>query len=205
MPVEMAAELAGHPNVVGMVDAGLTVERLGAVRAATADVKREATVTTVFAAVTRRMLSTEGEGAATFVPAEALGGGVSVAVAPPKPALKTRTKSVGFQVVAAGAASAMVPLLEAGIAAVMPELAASAPQGCHEVWAAFKDGDPALARLKAARLVEADAVVRELGVAAVKYGCDLNGYYGGAPRLPRVGLTAEEKVRVEKALREVRN
>ncbi len=87
----------------------------------------------------------------------------------------------------------------------MPEVAGCAPQGCHEVWAAFKDGDPALARLKAARLSEAEAVVSQLGVAAVKFGCDLNGYYGGVPRLPRVGLTAEEKQRVERALREVRN
>ena len=57
------------------------------------------------------------------------------------------------------------------------------------MWAAFKDGDPKLARLKAERLLEADAVICELGVAGVKYACDLNGYFGGAPRLPRVGLT----------------
>jgi dihydrodipicolinate synthase/N-acetylneuraminate lyase len=126
-------------------------------------------------------------------------------VAPPKPAIKTRTKTVGFQVVAAGAANASVDLLEAGVQGVMPELAGCAPQGCHEVWAAFKDGDPALARLKAERLREADGVVEEFGVAGVKYACDLNGYYGGAPRLPRVGLTAEEKARVGRALREVRN
>ena len=202
----MVGALAGHPNVIGLMDAGLTVERLGAVRAATADVKREVTVTTVFAAVTGRMLEVSREGEATFVAADALSsGGASVAVAPPKPALKTRTKTVGFQVVAAGGASASVDLLEAGVQGVVPELAACAPQGCHEVWAAFKDGDPQLARLKAERLREADAVVSELEVAGVKYACDLNGYFGGAPRLPRVGLTAEEKARVERAFREVRN
>jgi dihydrodipicolinate synthase/N-acetylneuraminate lyase len=206
LPVEMVAALAGHPNVIGLMDAGLTMERLGSIRAATADVKREVTVTTVFAAVTARILEVSREGEATFVAADALSsGGASVAVAPPKPAIKTRTKTVGFQVVAAGAASASVYLLEAGVQGVVPELAACAPQGCHEVWAAFKDGDPALARLKAERLREADAVVSELGVAGVKYACDLNGYFGGAPRLPRVGLTAEEKARVEKAFREVKN
>jgi dihydrodipicolinate synthase/N-acetylneuraminate lyase len=42
-------------------------------------------------------------------------------------------------------------------------------------------------------------------VAGVKYGCDLNGYFGGAARLPRVGLTAEERARVETALGEVRS
>jgi 4-hydroxy-2-oxoglutarate aldolase len=206
IPVEMLGTLAAHPNVIGLMDAGLTVERLGAVRAATADVKRDVTVTTVFTAVTGRMLEVSREGEATFVAADALSsGGTSLAVAPPKPALKTRTKTVGFQVVDAGTASVSVDLLEAAVQGVVPELAACAPQGCHEVWAAFKDGDPALARLKAERLREADAVVSEFGVAGVKYACDLNGYYGGAPRLPRVGLTAEEKARVEKAFREVRN
>jgi hypothetical protein len=179
---------------------------LGEIVAATRGVKREVTVTTVFAAVTGRMLEVSGEGEATFVAAEALSsGGASVAVAPPKPGLKTRTKTVGFQVIDAGAASVSMDLLEAGVQGVVPELAGCAPQGCHEVWAAFKDGDPKLARLKAERLREADAVMSELEVAGGKYACDLNGYFGGAPRLPRVGLTAEEKARVEKALREVRN
>ena len=206
IPMEMVGALAGHSNVIGLMDARLDVTRLAAVRAETAEVKRDVTVTTVFAAVTGRMLEVSREGEATFVAADALSsGGASVAVAPPKAAIKTRTKTVGFQVVDAGAASVSVDLLEAGVQGVVPELAACAPQGCHEVWAAFKDGDPKLARLKAERLREADAVMSEFGVAGVKYACDLNGYYGGAPRLPRVGLTAEEKARVERALREVRN
>ncbi len=206
VPVEMVGALAAHPNVIGIIDAALTVDRFAALRGATDGLKREATVTTVFTAVTGRMLETAREGKATFVAADALSsGGAAVAVAPPKPALKTRTKTVGFQIVAAARASASVDLLEAGVQGVAPELAGCAPQGCHEVWAAFKEGDPQLARLKAERLREADVVVSELGVAAVKYACDLNGYYGGAPRLPRVGLTAEEKARVGRALREVRN
>jgi dihydrodipicolinate synthase/N-acetylneuraminate lyase len=206
IPVQMVEALASHLNVIGLMDAGWTMERLNAARAATADVKREVTVTTVFAAVTARMLEVSREGEATFVAADALSSaGASVAVAPPKPALKTRTKTIGFQVVGAGRASESVALLEAGVAGVLPELAGCAPQGCHEVWAAFKDGDPELARLKAERLREADAVIEEFGVAGVKYACDLNGYFGGAPRLPRVGLTAEEKQRVERALSEVRN
>ncbi|HEX5284102.1 MAG TPA: dihydrodipicolinate synthase family protein [Bryocella sp.] len=204
--VNMVGALAKHPNVIGLVDAGLTADRLAAMRAVTEGVKCEVTVTTVFAAATARMLEVQREGEATFVAADALSsGGASVAVAPAKPAVKTRTKAVGFQVIAAGKASESVGLLEAGVQGVMPELAGCAPQGCHEVWAAFKDGDPKLARLKAERLREADAAVSKFGVAGVKYACDLNGYYGGAPRLPRVGLTAEEKACVARALREVRN
>ena len=75
IPVEMVGALAGHPNVIGLMDAGLTAERLNAARAATADVKRDATVTTVFAAVTGRMLEVSREGEATFVAADALTSG----------------------------------------------------------------------------------------------------------------------------------
>jgi dihydrodipicolinate synthase/N-acetylneuraminate lyase len=206
LPAAMVGSLATHGNVIGLMDAALDATRLREIAAVTRDVNREVTVTTVFAAVTRRMLDVQRDGAATFVAADALSsGGASVAVAPPKAALKTRTKTVGFQLLGATAASRSVELLEAGVAGVMPELAACAPQGCHEVWAAFKDGDPALAKLKAERLRAGDAIVEEFGAAGAKYGCDLNGYYGGIPRLPRVGLTAEQKARVDRALREVRN
>lgn len=205
-PSEMTGTLASHPNIIGLMDADLNVGRLAALRAATESVKQEVTVTTIFAAVTGRMLEVSREGEATFVAADALSnGGASVAVAPPKPALKTRTKTVGFQIISAAPASSSLDLLDAGVQGLLPELAAPAPQACHEVWAAFKDGDPALARLKADRLREADAALSELGLAGIKYACDRNGYYGGAPRLPRVGLTAEEKAQVDHALRELRN
>jgi len=206
LPVSAIFELAAHPNVIGMYDAGLTVERFQAIAAATAAVKREVTVTTVFAPVTRRMLVPEaGEGAANFVTAESLTGGAAVAVAVPKAAIKTRTKSVGFQVMAAGSAMNLVPLLAAGAAGAMPELTASAPQAVYEAFAAFKDGDPALAAEKQQRLAEADALMARLGVAGIKYGCDWNGYYGGVPRLPRLPLDAGERAQVERVLAGLRN
>lgn len=205
VPVRVVAELSAHPNVIGLYDPGLTVERNRALVAATKDARRDVTVTTVFAPVTRRMLAQQAEGAATFVSAEALGGGAAVAVAPPRPALKTRTKTVGFQIMAAGRASQMLPLLEAGATGAMPNLAACAPQGCYEVLAALKDGNSTLAAEKAARLEKADEAIRRLGIAGVKYGCDFNGYFGGTPRLPRLPLTAEQRAEVEEALREVRN
>ena len=36
-----------------------------------------------------------------------------------------------------------------------------------------------------------------LGIAGIKYACELNGYYGGSPRLPLLPLTADEKAEVE--------
>jgi dihydrodipicolinate synthase/N-acetylneuraminate lyase len=208
LSIETIAELALHPNVHGLYDAALTTERLAAIQAATAQVQLEATVTTTFTPVTRRMLApvVEEGASATFVSAESLAGGTAVAVAPKvAPAIKTRTKIVGFQIIAAGSTRNEVELLEAGAAGVMPTLAASLPQACHEVYAAFKDGDSALAALKAHRLDAADALVTERGIAAVKYGSELAGYYGGAPRLPRLPLTAAERAQVESAFGTLRS
>jgi 4-hydroxy-2-oxoglutarate aldolase len=204
--VEAVGELAVHPNIIGLYDADLTEARYRELTAATAHVQREVTVTTVFAPVTRRMQVTEpAVGSATFVTAESLAGGAAVAVAPPRAALKTRTKMVGFQVMAMGAASGIVELLEAGVAGAMPRLAACAPQGCYEAYAAWKDGNPALAREKEQRLAAADELMDGLGIAGIKYGCDWNGYYGGVPRLPRLALDGEARARVERVLAGIRN
>jgi 4-hydroxy-2-oxoglutarate aldolase len=205
LDVATIGELAQHGNIVGAYDAGLTVERYREIADATSQVKREVTVTPVFAPVTRRMKAPAVEGAATFVTAESLSGGAALAVAPPLPALKTRTKTVGFQVMAAGKAEGLVSLLDAGVAGAMLRLAASAPQACYEAFAAFKDGDPALSSEKEHRLLEADALMGALGIAGIKYGCDLNGYYGGSPRLPRLPLDAAARVKVERVLVGLRN
>jgi dihydrodipicolinate synthase/N-acetylneuraminate lyase len=203
LSVDEIAELARHGNVLGVYDEGLTVERYRAIAEATKEVKREVTVTTVFAPVTRRMLrGRQDEGG--LVSAASLAGGTAVAI-PELKGLKTRTKTVGFQVMAAGSAVGLVELLQAGAAGAMLALSASAPQGCYEAFAAFKDGDPALAAEKGERLVEADAAIRALGIAGVKYGCDWNGYFGGAPRLPRLPLDAEGRAIVERVLRGIRN
>ena len=207
LPWESLAELSQHPNILGVVDDATSPERLAKISEATVHVTHEVTVTTVFAAVTGRMLQrAETEvGSGSFVSAEALGAGSALATAPPVPALKTRTKRVGFQVMAAGG-GAMLPMLEAGVRAVMPTLAAGAPQACHEVLAAFRDGDPRLAAEKEERLREAvEAVVNELGVAALKYACDLNGYSGGSPRLPLLPLSGEQKGEVQRVMRNLRS
>jgi dihydrodipicolinate synthase/N-acetylneuraminate lyase len=126
-------------------------------------------------------------------------------VAPPKPAIKTRTKTVGFQVMSSGSASGIVSLLAAGVAGAMPELATCTPQGVYEAYAAFKDGDPALAAEKQNRLAESDALMAKLAIAGIKYGCDYNGYFGGVPRLPRLPLDAAQRAEVERALAGLRN
>jgi 4-hydroxy-2-oxoglutarate aldolase len=201
--VDTIAALAQHPNIRGLFDAALTAARFGEIALATEGVRHDVTVTTVFAPVTGRMVKSSGGD--RYVSAAALAGGTATAVAAGNTELKTRSKAVGFQVMAAGSAAGLVELLDAGVAGAMPLLAASAPQGCYEIYAAFKDGDPALAAEKQERVVEADRLMRELGIAGIKYGCDLNGYFGGSVRLPRLPLDAAQRDAVERVLSSLRN
>jgi len=208
IPVEMAAELAEHPRIIGMVEASESPERIKRIREATAAVRREVAVTMVFAAVTGRMMKKSQPAAGMLLsPEDLAGGGTAVSIAPPEVAtmLKTRTKSVGFQLLC-GRTAAVLDALQAGATGAMPGLAASAPQACYEVLAAWKDGDPALAAEKQERLRRvAQRVEEELGVAGIKFGCDLNGYFGGRPRLPMLPLTGAERDEVQALMAGIRN
>src|SRR5439155_869475 len=81
----------------------------------------------VFAAVTGRMQVANDGSAGGLISANTLtDGGGALAVAPVKVAAKTRTKVVGFQVLAGGTAG-MLEALRAGAVGAMPAFAASAP------------------------------------------------------------------------------
>ncbi len=108
---------------------------------------------------------------------------------------KTRTREVGFQVLC-GSAQTLLPSLAAGATGGVLAMASFAPQACAEIYMAWKDRDATLAEEKQQRIVEAaDVVCGRMGIPGVKYACDLNGYYGGSPRLPLLPLTAAERDR----------
>lgn len=207
LSVAMAIELAEHPGIIGLVDGGGQSARVAALRVGTAVVKREVTVTAVFAAVTGRMLArSAAESKTTLLASESLtGGGAMVAAAPARAGLKTRTKTVGFQVLAGGTAG-MLESLEAGAVGAMPGFASCAPQAVYEVLAAWKDGDPGLAREKQERIEAVGQLAeQELGVAGIKYGADLTGYFGGVPRLPWLPLNGAERGEIEALMQGLRS
>jgi 4-hydroxy-2-oxoglutarate aldolase len=207
LPIEVIAELAFHPNIIGLKESSGKVERIAAAVAATKNSpRRKATVTEIFAAVTARMLDVQPSvDAATFVSAEMLGGGGALAMAPPRPTIKTRTKEVGFQVLS-GSAGTLFDSLEAGASGAVLGLAGCAPQACHEVYTAWKEKDPVLAQEKQERIRHASARVGgELGIPGIKYACDLNGYYGGPTRMPLLPLTADVKAEVAEIMAGIRN
>jgi 4-hydroxy-2-oxoglutarate aldolase len=207
LPMEVILELVGHPRIIGLVEGKAGLERIANLRTTTASVKREATVTSVFAAVTGRMLARHAAGAAGAVlSADMLtGSGPAVAVASTTSILKTRTKSIGFQILV-GNTTQMLDGLSAGAVGAVSAFSACAPQACYEVFAAWKDGDGGLAEEKQARLqAAASRIEEELGVSGIKFGCDLNGYFGGLPRLPLLPPGGEEREEIETLMRGLRN
>jgi dihydrodipicolinate synthase/N-acetylneuraminate lyase len=119
--------------------------------------------------------------------------------------MKTRTKEVGFQVLS-GSPSTLVDSLDAGATGAVLGLAACAPQACLEIYLAWKDKDAALAAEKQERVrLASNRVGGDLGIPGIKYACDLNGYYGGSPRMPLLPLTAEVKAEVAEIMAGIRN
>ena len=207
LSVEIIGELCGHANIYGIKDSSGKPQRIAAITNATAGApRRQVTVTTTFTAVTNRMLSAQANAAglaAALMPADAVMTGVGYA-APPPPIFKTRTREVGFQVLC-GSAQTLLSSLAAGATGGVLAMAAFAPQACSEIHMAWKDRDEKLADEKQQRIVAAsDFICGRLGIPGVKYACDLNGYYGGSPRLPLLPLTAAERDEVERSLLNIR-
>jgi dihydrodipicolinate synthase/N-acetylneuraminate lyase len=227
MPAEVVIELAGHPNIIGIKESSGNLDKVKAMADCTRHVKRQATVTETFEAVTLRMLmaaAAESEKQSReLVSVSSLTDSAQVkeglmekrssspgydvsAIKPSSSAvtvvgkLKTRQKEVGFQVMV-GATHQLEPSLALGAAGAILAFACPAPMACYEIYAAIKDGDTALAREKQERVkLAALRIAGELGVPGVKYAMDLNGYHGGLARLPFLPLSGEQKAEIEKLM-----
>jgi 4-hydroxy-2-oxoglutarate aldolase len=230
IPAEVVIELAGHPNILAIKESSGNLDKVKTMIEGTRNinVKRQATVTETFEAVTSRMLKaaaaeSEKQSRELVSVASLAGSAESVERRAPslvqedsatKPSsagvtvvgkLKTRQKEVGFQVMV-GAAHQLEPSLGLGAVGAILAFACPAPMACYEIYAALKDGDDALAREKQERVrLAAQRVVGELGVPGVKYAMDLNGYYGGPSRLPFLPLSGEQKAEIEKLMAGIRS
>jgi len=229
IPDAVVIELAEHPNIIGIKESGGEVEKVRQMVERTRYVKRRATVTETFDAVTPRMLKASAGNGGDLVPVAALageagstgfdGGRVSppgwtgeTLVPPPSSSavtvvggLKTRQKEVGFQVLV-GAAHKLKDSLDAGAVGGILAFGCPAPTACYEIYTAWKEGDHELADTKQERIANASQrVVGEFGIPGVKYAMDFNGYYGGPARLPLLPLTTEMKDEVERLIAGIRN
>jgi len=225
IPAEVVIELADHPNVISIKESSGNLEKVKKMVDGTRHVKRSATVTETFEAVTPRMLKAATAESAKqsreLVTVEALAGSVERRMPSPVPdsgspkpsssavsvvgKLKTRQKEVGFQVMV-GAAHQLEPSLGMGAVGAILAFACPAPMACYEIYAALKEGDIALAREKQERVkLPAQRIVSELGVPGVKYAMELNGYYGGTSRLPFLPLSADLKAEIERLMAGIRS
>jgi 4-hydroxy-2-oxoglutarate aldolase len=222
IPAEVVCELSDHPNIAAIKESSGNLEKVKKMVEGTRHVKRTATVTETFAAVTPRMLKAAAgkseQESRELVSVEALAGSAATGKMTSPSAgkasssavtvvgnLKTREKEVGFQVMV-GAAHQLEPSLALGAVGAILAFACPAPTACYEIYAALKEGDTALAREKQERVkAAAQRVVSDLGVPGVKYAMDLNGYYGGPSRLPFLPLTGEQKLEIEKLLAGIRS
>jgi 4-hydroxy-2-oxoglutarate aldolase len=199
--------LASHPNVIGIIDIGaaeIRQRRIRELSEGTASIKRAVKVTHTFAALTARMeLAAKSGHTPALVSASSLTG-TATAVAEPSLTVRTRTRSIGFQILS-GNSSSLLDALNSGAVGIAPPFAACAPQACYEVFAAWKDQDQPLAQEKQARLFEAAALAEALSSRGLKFACDLNGYFGGLPRLPHLPPTGAERTELEQLMKPLRN
>lgn len=105
----------------------------------------------------------------------------------------------GFQVLT-GSAPILAPSLAVGCAGAVLAFANAAPYSTISIWEAHRSREFAAGMDWQNRILRAAQLVTvKYGVPGLKYAMDLNGYYGGPPRLPLTGITPEAKKEIEQA------
>ena len=223
LPTELIVELASHRNIVAIKESSGDLAKVERIVQHTRHIRREVRVTHEFRPVTARMIHKAQQPLAApvgeFVTAGALAATAqrqqpAAPASAPKPSssaveiigdLRTRPKEVGFQTLV-GSGDKLHSLLKLGAVGGILAFADCAPTACYEIYAAFKDNDQPLAHEKQQRIVAACVrIVSEMGIAGVKYAADLNGFYGGNPRLPLLPLTATQRHEIEILLADIKS
>ena len=105
----------------------------------------------------------------------------------------------GFQVLT-GSAPILAPSLAIGCAGAVLAFANAAPFTTISIWEAHRTREFAAAMDWQNRILRAAQLVTvKYGVPGLKYAMDLNGYYGGPPRLPLTAITPEAKAEIGQA------
>jgi 4-hydroxy-2-oxoglutarate aldolase len=109
-----------------------------------------------------------------------------------------------FQVLT-GTESNLWEALRAGASGAVLPFASAAPYTTIALWEAFRTREEEAGIDWQARIAHPAILVTDVfGVAGLKHAMDLNGYYGGPPRLPFVPLTVEQRGEVEEAFRDLK-
>jgi 4-hydroxy-2-oxoglutarate aldolase len=115
-----------------------------------------------------------------------------------------RETEPGFQVLA-GSAGVLWPALMAGAAGAILAFSNAAPYATIAIWEAWRGREYDAAADWQNRIARAARLVPSLyGVAGLKHAMDLNGYYGGPPRLPLTPPSPEARREIEDAFRDLK-
>ena len=105
----------------------------------------------------------------------------------------------GFQVLT-GSAPTLAPALAIGCAGAVLAFANAAPYATISIWEAHRSREFAAGMDWQNRILRAAQLVTvKYGIPGLKYAMDLNGYYGGPPRLPLTAITPDAKKEIERA------
>ncbi len=183
----IVAEIAQHPNVAGIKDSSGDINQL---------------------AETVRLTRGKGQDAQSAGGKHPeRSGAESKANGPYGDAVSTgailrSASSAGF-VVFSGNYGAMLPSLSFGVVGGILAISNIMPHECVKIFDLFQQGRLAEAgELHLQVLPVARAVTTQFGVPGLKAAMDVLGYHGGYPRLPLLPLGANQRVELEKILRE---
>jgi len=110
----------------------------------------------------------------------------------------------GFQVLV-GSAPTLWPSLLMGACGAILAYANAAPYSTIAIWEAFRTRDEAAGMDWQSRIGRPSALVTaRYGIPGLKYAMDLNGYYGGPPRLPLVPPSPEAKREIQAAFQDLK-
>ena len=114
-----------------------------------------------------------------------------------------REARADFQVLT-GSAQVLLPSLMMGAVGGILAFANPAPYAAIAIWEAFRTREEEAARDWQNRVGRAAARTARYGVPGLKHAMDLNGYYGGPPRIPLSVPTAEAKREIEEAYKDLK-
>jgi len=115
-----------------------------------------------------------------------------------------RDAKTGFQVLT-GSAPTLAPSLAIGCVGAVLAFANAAPYSTISIWEAHRTRESAAALDWQSRIARAAQLVTvKYGIPGLKHAMDLNGYYGGPPRLPLTVLKPEQQREIEEAFREIK-
>jgi 4-hydroxy-2-oxoglutarate aldolase len=172
----IVAEIAQHPNIVGIKDSSGDINQLAeTVRLTRKQVNRET--------------SSQGGAHPERVEAAVMA--------------DVRSASSAEFVVFSGNYGAMLPSFSFGVVGGILAVANIAPNECVRIYELFQQGKIAEAGELHLRLLPvARAATSQMGVPGLKAAMSLLGYQGGYPRLPLLPLGENQRMELEKVLQE---